>query len=60
MAVCLRSGGHPLPHAGAVFSPLTGNQLSDAIAEGTMRTLIRNAYLCAKEPDNYAARSEIM
>ncbi len=35
-------------------------ELTDGIAEALMRTVIRNARLLVKEPENYEARAEIM
>lgn len=42
------------------FTPTKGNQLTDEIAEGLLRTVIANGRIAVKEPDNYDAMSEIM
>ncbi len=35
-------------------------EITDAIAEGLLRTLMKNAEILAKDPENYYARAEIM
>ena len=35
-------------------------EITDSIAEGLMRTVIRNARILAKDPENYDARAEVM
>lgn len=35
-------------------------EITDELAEGLMRTVIRNAQLLCKEPQNYEARAEVM
>ncbi len=35
-------------------------EITDAIAEGLLRTVMKNAEILAKEPENYDARAEIM
>jgi len=35
-------------------------EITDALAEGLLRTVIKNAKILHKEPDNYDARAEIM
>ncbi len=35
-------------------------ELTDALAEGLMRTVIRNSYILMEKPDDYNARAEIM
>ena len=41
------------------FNPLD-NELTDAIAEALLRTVIANGAVAVKEPDNYEAMSEVM
>jgi len=36
------------------------NELSDALSEGLLRTVIRNGRNCMKDPRDYTARSELM
>lgn len=42
------------------FTPVSGNRLTDEIAEGLMRTLIENGKLAYENQTNYDAMSEIM
>lgn len=42
------------------FTPEDGNELTDEIAEGLLRTLIRNGLKAVKQPKDYDALSEIM
>lgn len=42
------------------FTNTVNVDLTDELCEGTMRTVIRNAYILKKDPKNLAARSEIM
>lgn len=42
------------------FTPVQGNELTDEIAEGVMRTLIRNAAKAYENQEDYDAMSEIM
>lgn len=42
------------------FTPVKGNQLTDEIAEGLMRTLIRNGKIAYENQTDYDAMSEIM
>ncbi len=35
-------------------------EITDAIAEGLMRTVIKNAKILVDDPNNYDARAEIM
>ena len=42
------------------FTPVHGNELTDEIAEGLMRTLIRNAAKAYENQEDYDAMSEIM
>lgn len=42
------------------FTPVLGNELSDQIAEGLLRTVIKYGPIQYREPDNYDAVSEIM
>lgn len=42
------------------FNPVTTNELTDAIAEGLLRTTIQNGRLALKHPGNYQAMSELM
>jgi len=42
------------------FSPVTGNDLTDEIAEAVMRVVIRNGKVVVKDPANYDAMSEVM
>lgn len=35
-------------------------ELTDALAEGLMKTVIKNAHILMKEPENYEARAEVM
>lgn len=42
------------------FTPVGGNELTDEIAEGLMRTLIRNGRKAYEDPQDYDALSEIM
>lgn len=42
------------------FNPVTGNQLTDEIAEGLLRTVIRCGRQALEQPGNYDAMSELM
>lgn len=42
------------------FTPKTGNQLTDEIAEGLLRTVIKNGAIACKNPTDYEAMSELM
>lgn len=42
------------------FSRESHTELTDSIAEGLLRTVMRNARILKKEPENYDARAEIM
>lgn len=42
------------------FTNTINIDLIDHLAEGTMKSVIKNAYLLKEDPDNYAARAEIM
>ena len=42
------------------FTPEDGNELTDEIAEGLLRTLIRNGLKAVEHPKDYDALSEIM
>ncbi len=42
------------------FTQVPNMELTDAIAEGLMRTVIRNAKILMEEPENYDARAEVM
>lgn len=42
------------------FSPVTGNHLSDEIAEGLFRDVIHYGPIAVKHPDDYEAMSELM
>lgn len=42
------------------FTPEDGNELTDEIAEGLLRTLIRNGIKAVEQPKDYDALSEIM
>lgn len=42
------------------FTNTSNVDLIDHLAEGTMESVIKNAYLLKEDPDNFAARSEIM
>ncbi len=42
------------------FTNTANVELTDSLCEGTMRTVIKNAYILKKDPKNFAARSEIM
>ena len=42
------------------FTPVKGNELTDEIAEGLLRTLIRNGRKAYEDPQDYDALSEIM
>ena len=42
------------------FTQVPNMELTDEIAEGLMRTVIRNAKILMKEPENYDARAEVM
>lgn len=42
------------------FSREPHTELTDSIAEGLLRTVMRNARILKKEPENYDARAEIM
>ena len=42
------------------FTPVSGNQLTDEIAEGLMRTLIKNGKIAFENQNDYDAMSEIM
>lgn len=42
------------------FTPVHGNELTDEIAEGVLRTLIRNAAKAYENQEDYDAMSEIM
>lgn len=42
------------------FNQGGGMEMTDALGEGLMRTVIKNAKILKREPDNYEARAEIM
>ena len=42
------------------FTPVSGNQLTDEIAEGLLRTAIKNGLVAYEDPTDYDAMSEIM
>ena len=42
------------------FTQVPDVDLTDRLIEGTFRTLIRNAHILFNDPNNYAARTEIM
>ena len=42
------------------FTRIENVDLTDRLIEGTMKSLIKNAYLVKKTPDNYDVRAEIM
>lgn len=42
------------------FTPVSGNQLTDEIAEGLMRTVIENGKIAFENQEDYDAMSEIM
>lgn len=42
------------------FSPVTGNDFTDEVAEALMRVVIRNGIRAVKDPTDYDAMSEIM
>lgn len=42
------------------FTNVTNVDLTDRLCEATLKTVIRNARILLKDPDNYAARAEIM
>jgi alcohol dehydrogenase YqhD (iron-dependent ADH family) len=42
------------------FTRVDNVDLTDRLLEGTMKSLIKNAYLVKKTPDNYDVRAEIM
>ena len=42
------------------FTPVSGNQLTDEIAESVLRTVTRNGLVAYKNPQDYDAMSEIM
>ena len=42
------------------FSRIGNMELTDALAEGLLRTVMENARILMKEPSNYDARAEIM
>lgn len=42
------------------FSPTTNVELTDRLCEAVLKTLINNAPVVMKEPENYNARAEIM
>ena len=42
------------------FTPVKGNELTDEIAEGVMRTIIRNGRAVYQNPADYDAMSEVM
>ena len=42
------------------FTPVSGNQLTDEIAEGLMRTVIKNGKIAYENQEDYDAMSEIM
>lgn len=42
------------------FVPEKNSELIDSLSEGLMRTVLHNASILMKEPDNYEARAEIM
>lgn len=42
------------------FSRTDDSDLSDAIAEGILRSVMRNCPIALKEPDNYSARANLM
>lgn len=42
------------------FTPVSGNQMTDEIAEGLLRTMIKNGAIAYENPTDYDAMSEIM
>lgn len=42
------------------FSPVVGNELTDAIAEALLRTVIRNGKVAVSDPHDYSSMSELM
>jgi alcohol dehydrogenase len=42
------------------FTNTTNVDLTDRLCEATMKTIIRNVPIAIKEPENYAARAEVM
>lgn len=42
------------------FTHITNVGLTDSLCEGTLRTVIKNAYLLKENPQNFGARAEIM
>ncbi|MGN1266641.1 MAG: iron-containing alcohol dehydrogenase [Dorea sp.] len=42
------------------FTPITGNHMTDEIAEGLLRTMIANGKIAYENPKDYDAMSEIM
>lgn len=42
------------------FTQTTNVDLTDRLSEGTIKTVIENAYILKKDPNNYNARAEIM
>lgn len=50
-----------LMHTMERYFTSNGNmEITDSIAEGLMRTVIKNAKILVKEPNNYEARAEVM
>jgi alcohol dehydrogenase YqhD (iron-dependent ADH family) len=42
------------------FTKVPNVELTDRLCEGTLKTVIQNAPVIMREPDNYAARAEVM
>jgi len=42
------------------FTPNSTMQITDSIAEGLLKTVMKNSQILAKDPQNYEARAEIM
>lgn len=42
------------------FTPNSTMQITDSIAEGLLKTVMKNSQILAKDPQNYVARAEIM
>lgn len=42
------------------FTQVENVDLTDRLIEGTMKSLIKNAYLVLEDPNNYDVRAEIM
>lgn len=42
------------------FTSVTQTDLTDRLCEATLKTVINNAYILLRDPNNYAARAEIM